>query len=259
MSAFRPESFRSSSAADASASAYLSAASANPQVQALKHRTLDALGPYAGRAYLEIGCGNGDEVRELARRGAARVVGVDINPSFAKPGGEESTAVEFVVADAHALPFADETFDGVRIERTLQHVVDPAAVLSEARRVLAPGGALVALEPDWASLLVAHPDEQTTRCVTAPEYGGQRHPTIGRRLRGLAHEVGFSDVAIEGFCIVVPDVELAERYFFLSDRVRRAVEDGAIDVERGNAWLAQLHDAPQTFAASVSGFIAIAR
>jgi ubiquinone/menaquinone biosynthesis C-methylase UbiE len=44
--------------------------------------------------------------------------------------------VEFVVADAPAMPFNDDDFDGARVERALQHMADPAAVVSEMARVV---------------------------------------------------------------------------------------------------------------------------
>lgn len=51
-----------------------------------------------------------------------------------------------VVGDAHALPFADGSFDACRADRTLQHLERPDVALVELRRVLAAGGRLVVLE-----------------------------------------------------------------------------------------------------------------
>lgn len=47
-----------------------------------------------------------------------------------------------VVGDAHKLPFLDGRIDGVMIQGVLEHVVDPAGIVSEIYRVLRPGGAL---------------------------------------------------------------------------------------------------------------------
>lgn len=51
------------------------------------------------------------------------------------------------VADAHALPFADQGFDNVVMVDVLHHLARPLAFFAEARRVLRPGGRVVMVEP----------------------------------------------------------------------------------------------------------------
>jgi SAM-dependent methyltransferase len=52
-----------------------------------------------------------------------------------------------LLADAHQIPFADESFDGIWIQAVLEHVVDPGTVVEECYRVLVPGGVLFADTP----------------------------------------------------------------------------------------------------------------
>jgi SAM-dependent methyltransferase len=65
------------------------------------------------------------------------LVGTDVYPS----------AHTRVVADGHALPFADQSFDGVWIQAVLEHVLDPWKVVEEIRRVLKPDGLVFADTP----------------------------------------------------------------------------------------------------------------
>lgn len=57
-----------------------------------------------------------------------------------------------VVCDGHDLPFRDETFDGVVLQAVLEHVLDPPRVISEAHRVLRPGGLIYAESPFLAAV-----------------------------------------------------------------------------------------------------------
>ena len=52
-----------------------------------------------------------------------------------------------LVCDAHALPFADETFDGVVVQAVLEHVVDPVRCVAEIYRVLRRDGVVYAETP----------------------------------------------------------------------------------------------------------------
>jgi len=98
------------------------------------------------RLVLEIGCGEGRMARAIARTGPL-VVGVDLSPVALAEAARETDApgVSFVQADARALPFADGAFDLVYSRSGPACAC--AEALSEASRVLAPGGTLVALEP----------------------------------------------------------------------------------------------------------------
>jgi SAM-dependent methyltransferase len=80
---------------------------------------------------LVVGGGTaGESVHDLYRAGDVETVGFDV---YASP------LTQFV-ADAHSIPVADGSFDGVWIQAVLEHVVDPYRVVSEIHRVLRGGG-----------------------------------------------------------------------------------------------------------------------
>jgi len=93
---------------------------------------------------LEIGCGTG---RNLPHYPAgSRVVGVDPHWQNLERARRRAPGIPLVQARAEALPFRDGAFDTVVSSLVLCSVDDLAAALAELRRVLAPGGALRAVE-----------------------------------------------------------------------------------------------------------------
>jgi len=93
---------------------------------------------------LDAGCGNGVWLRTLAEGfGVATVVGLDLSEGMLA-AAREAGASRLVAGDLQSLPFGDETFDAVLCLWMLYHVASHEAALAEVRRVLRPGGVLVA-------------------------------------------------------------------------------------------------------------------
>jgi SAM-dependent methyltransferase len=105
---------------------------------------------------LELGCGHGVVTAELCRRAPGMVVALDHRLAAARAG--QGAGARGVTAEALQLPFPNGALDLVLCQNVLMWVGDLAAAVGEAARVLAPGGALVALEPDYGGML-EHPAE----------------------------------------------------------------------------------------------------
>jgi SAM-dependent methyltransferase len=93
-----------------------------------------------GRDVLEIGCGTGLLLTRVAAV-AASAKGVDLSPGMLE--GARRRGLDVVEGTATALPFEPESFDVVYSFKVLAHVEEIETALSEAARVLRPGGRAV--------------------------------------------------------------------------------------------------------------------
>lgn len=177
--------------------------------------------PYlpADAEILDIGCGPGTITADLAALvvpGGGRVMATDfaadaLGTARAEAAGRGVEEMMFVVADAHALAFPDQSFDVVHAHQVLQHVTDPVRALREMRRVCRPGGVVAARDCDHATYTWYPEVPELAEWLAlyrgiARENGGQ--PDAGRRLRAWARAAGFADeviIATSGtWCFATP-------------------------------------------------------
>ena len=107
-----------------------------------------AVNPRPGERILDIAAGTGTSSVALTKTGA-HVVAADFSEGMINVGRSrhaDNPQLEFVQADATALPFADNEFDAVTISFGLRNVVEPKKALAEFYRVTKPGGRVVICE-----------------------------------------------------------------------------------------------------------------
>lgn len=102
-----------------------------------------------GRTVIDFGCGHGAETVEMAQRGAAHVIGVDIRPSFLEEGQARAAAAG--VADRCTFTTTpNRTADIVVSLDSFEHFADPAAILRVMEQHLGRDGVIVAVfGPTW--------------------------------------------------------------------------------------------------------------
>ena len=212
---------------------------------AFKSYVVAAAGRYEpGGRVLDLGCGVG---HDLVRLRAAGLTAVGLDPSAHALARADGPVVR---GDGARLPFLEDDFDGCRIERVLQHVQDPGAVLDEVIRVVKPGGFLAVLEPDHTSLRVECADPWVlARSVTA------RHASIGAELADLLRERG---------CLI-DDLVTETSFGYALDRIpvnaAAALERAGLSADERTAWLAEQQQRTEsgTFAATWTKHLVVAR
>lgn len=119
------------------------------QTQLTDPALLAAIGDCAGSQILDAGCGEGYLARELVRRGAQHVYGVDTSAEFVRAANDHPDAAPetstFHHADVAALPLPDDSVDLVVANRLPNGIDAPGKRFHEFARVLRPSGRMILL------------------------------------------------------------------------------------------------------------------
>lgn len=113
-----------------------------------------------GMKLLEAGCGRGEFLRHFKNL-ALDVYGLDRSPEA--PNYQPDIPIALSDIEKDGIPFPDSTFDVVYSKSLLEHFSNPEHYISEAKRVLKPGGLLLTLVPDWESNYKIYFDDFTHR------------------------------------------------------------------------------------------------
>ena len=145
-----------------------------------KRFALGQTGLRPGQYALDVASGTGDIGAGLARQVGSSGLAVltDINYEMLSRGRDRlidqglAAQVQFLIANAECLPFANRSFDCVTIAFGLRNVTDKAAALASMRRVLRPAGRLLVLEFSKPTLGMLKPAYDAYSFNVLPRLGG---------------------------------------------------------------------------------------
>ncbi|MEM6973496.1 MAG: methyltransferase domain-containing protein [Pseudomonadota bacterium] len=158
---------------------------------------LHEIAPARGGRIIEIGCGAGLLLREIALATGPHglAAGIDVSPDQVAAAEAETAGVPGVrveVADAAALPFPDAVFDAGIAAHVLEYLDDPPAALRAMRRVLKPGARLVVLATNWDADFWHGTAPETAAPVLAAWRAEMHWPNLPARLGPMMIEAGFT-------------------------------------------------------------------
>jgi len=215
-----------------------------PAQTRLRRRFLRFVPVRSGARVLEVGCGTGVVLRDLAALVGRRGSVVSVDPSLtilklartlcrAGPGGR----ITLRHGDGAKLPFGAGRFDLALAITVILHVADPLRVVQEMARLVKRGGSVGLQDQDFGMVAVTHPDraltERIMREVAARIY---EEPYSGRRLPALLREAGLTRVRL--LTDVFQDTTLEPwTKTFLERRAESAVRFGLVDAGTAQSWL----------------------
>jgi ubiquinone/menaquinone biosynthesis C-methylase UbiE len=239
---------------------FLEEANRNPAIIAAKPIIIDGLRLRGAELVLDVGCGMGADVFDLAARvgTAGHVTGIDLSESLIEQARRRAEGrnlpVTFEVGDVQALRFEDGAFDAVRTERLLMHVPDAERAIAEMTRVLRPGGRMAVFDFDWETQFCDSPHREVTRKITQSFCDSMKHGWIGRVLPRLSQQHGMVDVSVTYHTVSV-DFEFLP--LLLGGHVARAVAAGTLSGDEADLWWTDLARASRdgTFLYGFTAFI----
>ncbi len=179
-----------------------------------------AVGEMTGPA-LDVATGTGDFALDLLRhRQVTNVVGLDFTRAMLPPAIEKvddrglGDRVEFVVGDAHALPFPDDSFICLTVGFGVRNFIDVPLALREMRRVVKPEGRVVILE-------IVRQDGLNPIGKLFPLYFRRVTPWMGALFAGDREAYTYLPESVQGFMSAAELTELMEGEGLVNVRHRR--------------------------------------
>ena len=241
---------------------YLTSVSAVPFIRQAKDVSYRLLGLTTGSVVLDVGCGLGDDVRELARIVGANGIayGVDLSNRILDLARDRNSSIsnsQFVQGSAASLPFGDAVFDAARAERCLLHVEEPQRCLAQLVRVVKPGGIIVLLDIDFQTLLINSSDKATTNIVMTFFSESMVNGFYVRETPELFARLGCSVIAIESVTVTFDKYGSLSAVLDLSAVIERVVSNRLLSPEDANEWLLDVSSRDPFFASMTMFVIAV--
>jgi ubiquinone/menaquinone biosynthesis C-methylase UbiE len=178
-----------------------------------------------GGALLDIGCGTGLFVEKYLHNGGT-AVGIDLSRNMIGRARGRCACCDFTEATGESIPFRDNSFDAVSSLLVFSYLRDPEAMLSEAYRVLRPGGAISICTLGKKLLTSGIPaiyhisEKIRVKHVVMKDFG--EHYYDEHEMYDLFSEAGFCDVRVS-WCSFA-HIDMFDPLFNLAQRVEPFIE-----------------------------------
>jgi ubiquinone/menaquinone biosynthesis C-methylase UbiE len=233
-----------------------------PAIQESKRLMRERLALAPGAAVLEVGCGPGTDLFDMVDLvgPSGRLVGLDASEVMIaearRRAKELGVPISFEIGEAQALPFPDSTFDVCRASRLLGHLPDAGQALAEMVRVTHPGGQILAFDIDWDTLIIDHPDKETTRTFIRSHADSYRNGWIGRQLPRLFKE---QHLDVRSLDPVQVFLHYAMAELALGSHLALLQTNGTLAAEQAQQWWEYLQQADEhgTLLISFTAFIIV--
>ena len=143
-----------------------------------------------GARIADLGCGSG-VFTGLLRELGFKPVGLDISPKLIALGRSRYPDLEFLEGDAEHLPFPSSSLDGVLLSGLVHHLPDPSRCAAEVFRVLKPGGAFVAFDPNRMNPFMYLYRDRSSPFYSSVGVTENERPVLAQQVAAVFRKSGF--------------------------------------------------------------------
>ncbi|MBC7383065.1 MAG: methyltransferase domain-containing protein [Bacteroidia bacterium] len=200
---------------------------------------------------VDVGCGTGMDVINMANLigKSGNLMGIDHDQTMidkANLSKGNLANVEFLVSEVNSLPLMDDSVEGLRAERLIQHLTEPQSAIGEMYRVLKKNQPLVIVETDWAGLTIYNEHTEAAKKLT--EYLTEVKINNGyasRKLTSYLKNAGFNTISISIFSFVIKSLKEANEYLWLEHILNEATKKGYLSTDENNEFVNSLKSADE--------------
>jgi len=209
---------------------------------------------------IDLGCGTGIDVHKLATtlNDNIKIIGIDHDQHLLDNAINSSTKksnTEFLLSNATDLPFENESIDGLRTERLIQHLSEPDTVFGEIHRILRKDSPVVIVETDWPSFTIFNElseiDKKVNKYLTEEKV---RNGYASRRIFNYLLNHKFRNISYDIFPFILRKYSDIVTYFMFDKILLEAYDKKYITSQEHSSFLNCIKDYDEKglFASSIN-------
>ncbi|MFZ0930318.1 MAG: class I SAM-dependent methyltransferase, partial [Syntrophobacteraceae bacterium] len=138
----------------------------------------------------DIGCASG-VFSQLLRESNVKAIGLDLSYPLLVVGRRKYPGASFVVGDAECLPLPTGKADGVLLSGIIHHLPEPSQCAREVFRILKPGGAFIAFDPNRHNLFMYLYRDRSSPFYSSTGVTANERPVVPKRVSAIFADAGF--------------------------------------------------------------------
>jgi len=217
--------------------------------KARRKAAFDVMNVRTGQKILDVGCGGGFFVKELAMSVGSTGTVMALDSSSAQIDAARQycshlSNVEYITCSATKLPFPDASFDSVVSIQTLEYIADVDAVLRECRRVIKPGGSFAAISVMWDHFKIHGANQELTTKIFGIFKDHCAHQNLPVEMTSKLQKLSFTGVLQTPLAFYLNTCHANSFAFFASKSVRNfAKNSGHVTAAELEEWDRSLEEA----------------